>query len=111
MKNSFLFGGLFALLLVFAACDSGGSADADSNGDTELKDSELAEMSDLVVSSFDDLPVCADARGSTTAYVKEEKKAYACENGDWKEDVALTNSVQKKKKRVLRQGLLLEKCI
>ena len=98
MKNSFLFGGLFALLLVFAACDSGGSADADSNGDTELKDSELAEMSDLVVSSFDDLPVCTDARGSTTAYVKEEKKAYACENGDWKEDVALTNSVQKKKK-------------
>jgi hypothetical protein len=50
MKNSFHFGGLFALLLVFAACDSGGSADADSNDDTELKDSELAEMSDLVVS-------------------------------------------------------------
>ena len=95
MKNSFLFGGLFALLLVFAACDSGGSADADSNGDTELKDSELAEMSDLVVSSFDDLPVCTDARGSTTAYVKEEKKAYACDGADWAVDATLTDSIRK----------------
>jgi uncharacterized protein (TIGR02145 family) len=95
MKNSFLFGGLFALLLALAACDSGGSADADSSSDTELKDSELAEMSDLVVSSFDDLPVCTDARGSTTAYVKEEKKAYACDGADWAVDATLTDSIRK----------------
>ena len=86
--------GLLALAIL-AACDSGGSADADSNGDTELKDSELAEMSDLVVSSFDDLPVCTDARGSTTAYVKEEKKAYACDGADWAVDATLTDSIRK----------------
>ena len=92
-KGFTLVGLLASAFLV--ACDSGGSADADSNGDTELKDSELAEMSDLVVSSFDDLPICTDARGSTTAYVKEEKKAYACDGADWAVDATLTDSIRK----------------
>ncbi|WP_295685010.1 hypothetical protein [uncultured Fibrobacter sp.] len=62
-------------------------------------------MSDLVVSSFDDLPVCTDARESTTAYVKDEKKAYACDGADWAVDAALTESIRKirdKKMSLLR---------
>ena len=50
------------------------------------KDPELAEGSDIVAETFDDLPVCSDKREGATAYVKDEKTAYVCEDGDWTND-------------------------
>ena len=50
------------------------------------KDPELAEGSDIVAETFDDLPVCSDKLEGATAYVKDEKTAYVCEDGDWTND-------------------------
>ncbi len=63
---------------LFAAC--GG----DSSSGTKAP--ELAEGSDIVADTFDDLPVCTDKREGATAYVKDEKTAYVCEDGDWTND-------------------------
>ena len=78
----------FFFTLFFVACDGSG------NG------AEAADVpeTDITETAYDDLPVCINSREGSTAYVKGEKKAYVCENGNWKEDVALTNSTQKKKK-------------
>ena len=37
----------------------------------------------MVVETFDDLPVCSDNQDGSTAYVKDEKTAYVCVDGDW----------------------------
>ena len=47
------------------------------------KGTEPAEVSDIIVDSFDDLLVCSDKREGATAYVKDKKTAYVCKNGDW----------------------------
>ncbi len=64
---------LLCLSLAFGACgdDDGSSANGDS----------VAEESDVVVETFDDLQVCSDKREGATAYVKDEKTAYICEDG------------------------------
>ena len=55
-------------MAILAACggDSGSG----------VKDPEIAEGddTDLVVETFDDLPVCSSKREGLTAYVKDEKK-------------------------------------
>ncbi|MBS7390768.1 MAG: hypothetical protein KIG51_01555, partial [Fibrobacter sp.] len=47
---------------------------------TSAKD---ADQPDVVVETFDDLPVCSDNQDGSTAYVKDEKSAYVCVDGDW----------------------------
>ena len=67
-------------MAILAACggDSGSG----------VKDPEIAEGDDrdLVVETFDDLPVCSSKREGLTAYVKDEKTAYMCVDGDWTVD-------------------------
>ena len=54
--------------------------------------SDLETESDLVVTTFGDLPVCSSTRKGVTAYVKGEKTAYVCEDGNWEEDVSEKDS-------------------
>ena len=61
-------------MAILAAC--GGDSGSD-------KVAEPAEATDLVAETFDDLPVCSDKREGATAYVKDEKNAYVCIDGDW----------------------------
>ena len=89
MSRFFIGLALWALLLALAAC--GG----DSKG-TDPKDTELAEMVDTVVSTFEDLTVCTDKREGATAYVEDEKKAYVCESKRWTANDSLTESIQNK---------------
>ena len=63
--------GAFALSAMFAAC---------VDDSTSAKDTD---QSDELVETFDDLPVCSDNREGATAYVKDEKNAYMCVDGDW----------------------------
>ena len=87
-KNTFFWAIPFFLL---AACgDDSGSSSGPSDS---LSDS------DLVVTTYDDLPVCSSKRDGATAYVKDEKTAYLCEDGDWTPDDSdkgkLSSSVSK----------------
>ena len=43
----------------------------------------MRDQPDVVVETFDDLPVCSDNQDGSTAYVKDEKTAYVCVDGDW----------------------------
>ncbi|PWJ71956.1 MULTISPECIES: FISUMP domain-containing protein [unclassified Fibrobacter] len=65
--------------LAFWAC-----GDGESNSGTSANGS--VSESDLVVATFDDLPVCSGKREGATAYVKNEKTAYICEDGKWISD-------------------------
>ncbi len=65
--------------LAFWAC-----GDGESNSGTSANGS--VSESDLVVATFDDLPVCSGKREGATAYVKDEKTAYICEDGKWISD-------------------------
>ena len=67
---------LLCALLAFWACGDGESnSGASANGSVS--------EADLVVATFDDLPVCSGKREGATAYVKDEKTAYICEDGKW----------------------------
>ena len=92
--KGFVLAGFFALTLL-VACDGGNTAGTVSGSDTELKDSELAEMSDLLFSSYAEMLPCDDVIKDMTAYVKDEKKAYTCDGTVWTVDAALTDSIQK----------------
>ena len=87
MSRFFVGLALWALLLALAAC--GG----DSNGTDPARDTELAEMVDTVVSTYDDLTVCTDKREGATVYVEDEKKAYVCESKRWTVNDSLTESI------------------
>jgi len=71
-------------MAILAAC----GGDSSSGADDEGKGAELLEgaETDLIVDVFDDLPVCSDKREGATAYVKDEKTAYVCADGDWTAD-------------------------
>ena len=70
---------LLCAMLAFWACGDGeSSSGASANGSVS--------ESDLVVATFDDLPVCSGKREGATAYVKDEKTAYICEDGKWISD-------------------------
>ena len=73
---------IFAFLvpLLLAAC-----GDDSSSGGSENSDS------DLIVSTFDDLPVCSGTREQATAYVKDQKVAYVCVDGVWISEVGNFN--------------------
>ena len=76
MNFTKLFVGAFALSAMLVAC---------GDDSTSAKDTDRSEevYSDLVVETFDDLPVCSDNRDGVTAYVKDEKTAYICTDGSW----------------------------
>ena len=62
--------------------------------------SDSADTADIVVDSFDDLKVCGDKLDGKTAYVKEEKHTYICEDGHWGNDSSdnkTSESVDEKK--------------
>ena len=61
-----------SIALVLAAC--GGDSSSGGSAATE---------SDLMVSTYDDLPVCSNARDGAMAYVKDKKVTYVCVDGDW----------------------------
>lgn len=61
-----------SIALVLAAC--GGDSSSGGSAATE---------SDLMVSTYDDLPVCSSARDGAMAYVKDKKVTYVCVDGDW----------------------------
>ena len=65
-----------AFLLVACGGDSNASGPSDS-GSSE---------SDLVASTFDELPVCTTKREGVTAYIKNKKMAYVCLDGYWTPD-------------------------
>ena len=88
MSRFFVGLALWALLLALAAC--GG----DSNGTDPARDTELAEMVDTVVSTFDDLTVCTNKREGATAYVEDEDSAYVCKKGLWAVDDSLTKAIR-----------------
>ena len=98
MSRFFVGLALWALLLALAAC--GG----DSKGTDPARDTELAEMVDTVVSTFEDLTVCTDKREGSTAYVEDEKKAYVCDGDDWTEDGSLTNEIQSDSEKKASNG-------
>ena len=64
--------GLLASAFLVACDGSGNGAEAADVPET-----------DITETAYDDLPVCINSREGSTAYVKGEKKAYVCENGDW----------------------------
>ena len=71
-----------ATLGMFIACGD----DSSSSAPEQTSESIESTDTDLVVQAFDDLPVCSNKREGFTAYVKDEKVAYVCEDGDWTPD-------------------------
>lgn len=59
------------------------SDESSSSKKSSTKSSSSEENDILVVTSFDDLSVCTDKREGMFAYVKDERKTYVCEDGDW----------------------------
>lgn len=67
-----------SLVILVVACGD----DSSSSGPENATASDF----DLVLATFDDLPTCSSKREGVTAYVKDEKIAYVCENADWVEE-------------------------
>lgn len=81
-------GNIAALSLAFLLAACGDDSSSNSPENTSVSDS------DLVVATFDNLPVCSSNREGLTAYVKDEKKAFICENYNWNpEDECASSSV------------------
>ena len=78
MKNLFL-GLSLAATALLAACSSGSG----TNSEPLENSSNSSSGADLFAETFDDLLVCTAKRQGAIAYVKDEKAAYVCENGDW----------------------------
>ena len=70
----------FAFVTIFSA----GLSACDGDNSSEAKDPKPVEPgSNIIVETFDSLPVCNDNREGTMAYVREKWKAYICENENW----------------------------
>lgn len=57
-------------------------------GDDSSSTKAGSENTDIMAATFEDLPVCSGKREGATAYVKDEKKAYICEDRRWVDDVS-----------------------
>lgn len=95
MPYSLFFALFFALIL--AACGGDGASGSNPADNTGL--SEVSEMVDCVVSSFDDLTADTDVSEGASAYVKDENKAYVYDGDEWVVDAELTDSIQKIQKK------------
>ena len=91
-----LFFALF-LALILAACGGDGASGSNPADNTGL--SEVSEMVDCVVSSFDDLTADTDVPEGASVYVKDENKAYVYDGDEWVVDAELTDSIQKLQKK------------
>lgn len=70
-------------MILLSACGD----DSSSNGTEPADDSASSStVSDIMTDTFDDLPVCTAKREGVMAYVKDEKTAYTCIDGDWTPD-------------------------
>ena len=69
-------------------------------GDDSSSSATPASESDVVVETFEELNVCTDKREGAVAYVKDEKVAYTCEDGDWVKDSAPESSSSSKTEKV-----------
>lgn len=68
-------------MIFLSACGDDGSS---SKGTEPTDDSASSStVGDIMAGTFDDLPVCTAKREGVMAYVKDEKTAYVCEDGDW----------------------------
>ena len=84
----------FSLLAV--ACSDDGSSDvfyAQGNS-----------TSDLIVSVYDDLPVCSSTREGVTAYVKDDKTAYICQDNVWTVDGEGNGTVSSSSRQSLQES-------
>ena len=82
LRGSFATAAIFCLNLLSACGD-----DSSSNGTEPADDSASSStVSDIMATTFDDLPVCTTKREGVMAYVKDEKTAYTCIDGDWTPD-------------------------
>ena len=95
MPYSLFFALFFALIL--AACGGDGASGSNPADNTGL--SEVSEMVDCVVSSFDDLTADTDVSEGASAYVKDENKAYVYDGEEWVVDAELTDYIQKIQKK------------
>ena len=68
-------GSMLIMAMLFAAC-------GDDDSSFAPRDNTVSD-SDIVVESFDDLPVCSSKREGATAYIKDEKTAYICTDSSW----------------------------
>lgn len=68
-------GSMLIVAMLFAAC-------GDEDSSFAPRDNTVSD-SDIVVESFDDLPVCSSKREGATAYIKDEKTAYICTDSSW----------------------------
>jgi uncharacterized protein (TIGR02145 family) len=80
-------GSMLIMAMLFAAC-------GDDDSSFAPRDNTVSD-SDIVAESFDDLPVCSSKREGATAYIKDEKNAYMCVDGDWtlNDDATSSSSV------------------
>ena len=78
MKKSIHLMVLAYVASIFSACGDDVSS---------AKDGSVAENSNIKVESLDDLPLCSDKREGSSAFVKDEKAYYICEDGAWVVDV------------------------
>ena len=69
-------------------------------GDDSSSSATPAKETDVVVETFEELNVCTDKREGSVAYVKDEKVAYTCENGEWVKDSAPESSSAGKTEKV-----------
>jgi len=78
---------MLIMAMLFAAC-------GDDDSSFAPRDNTVSD-SDIVAESFDDLPVCSSKREGATAYIKDEKNAYMCVDGDWtlNDDATSSSSV------------------
>lgn len=82
-KISWILPLLFAPL-AFWACD-GSSTTSSSDNESEIADQE--SKADITVTSFNDLVNCTSNREGKTAYIKNEKSLYTCEDSEWVETI------------------------
>lgn len=70
-------------MILLTACGD----DSSSKGTEPTDDSASSStVSDIMTDTFDDLPVCTAKREGVMAYIKDEKTAYTCIDGDWTPD-------------------------
>ena len=75
---------------------SSAKASSSSKKSDEKKSSSSTSDDDvLVVDSLEDLPNCTAKRGGMVAFVKAEKKIYACDDGRWSVEVETSSSSKK----------------
>ena len=97
MKRKFFLLGVAVLsALWFGACGDDSSSGAEG--------SQILVDNDFVVESMEDLLVCVAKREGSIAYVKDEKKAYVCSNGDWVADMISADSNEKSSSSVRKSN-------